>query len=79
MPRVTIIADAHTPEAEFVTAWLSRWKRRLDFVSDYEGCGCCVDIYRVAGPTEALDELPAVVLGGSEWSLAADTYERARR
>jgi hypothetical protein len=34
----------------------------------YEGCGCCVDLYRVEAPQGALDELPPVVFASSEWS-----------
>jgi hypothetical protein len=40
----------------------------MPFVSENEGCGCCVHIYRVEAPQEALDELPSVVFAASEWS-----------
>lgn len=68
MPRATICVDAGTPEQVAVNAWLDRWRGRLLFVSHNEGCGCCVDMYRVEGSQEALDELPPMVFAMSEWS-----------
>jgi hypothetical protein len=68
MPRATICVDVGTPEQVAVAAWLERWGSRLPFVSDNEGCGCCVDLYRVQAPPEALHELPAAVFAASEWS-----------
>ena len=68
MLRATICVDVGVPEQAAVDAWLERWRSRLPFVSDNEGCGCCVDIYRVEAPQQALDELPPVVFASSEWS-----------
>jgi hypothetical protein len=67
MPRATICVDSGTPEQVVVDAWLERWRKRAVFVSDNEGCGCCVHIYRVEASREALDELPPV-FASSEWS-----------
>jgi hypothetical protein len=78
MPKATIIADANTPEREIVDDWLNRWRASLPFVSRNEGCGCCVDIYRVIAPNEALDELPIAVLGATEWSGLGDSREYRR-
>jgi hypothetical protein len=60
--------DVGVPEQAAVNAWLTRWRPRLPFVSANEGCGCCVDLYRVEAPQEALDELPPLVFAASEWS-----------
>jgi hypothetical protein len=68
MPRATICVDVEVPEQAAVDAWLERWRPRLPFVSDNEGCGCCVDLYRVEAHQEALDELPPAVFAASEWS-----------
>lgn len=41
-----------------VTAWLNRWGNKLK-LSDKRGCGCCVDIWDVQAPQQALSELPS--------------------
>ena len=68
MPRATICVDVGTPEQAAVAAWLERWRVWLPFVSDNEGCGCCVDLYRVEAPQQVLDELSPDVFAASEWS-----------
>jgi hypothetical protein len=68
MPRATICVDVGTPEQKVVEAWLKRWQSRLTFISENEGCGCCVDIYRVDAQKEALEELPSTVFATSDWS-----------
>jgi hypothetical protein len=68
MPRATICVDVDTPEQAAVAAWIERWRPQLPFASENEGCGCCVDIYRVEAPKDALDELPRAVFASSEWS-----------
>jgi hypothetical protein len=68
MPRATICVDSGVPEQAVVEAWLCRWRNRLAFLSENEGCGCCVHMYRVEAPREALDELPPIVFASSEWS-----------
>jgi hypothetical protein len=58
MPRATIIVDMNfTEEVQAVEAWFERWgvKIRCD---ENQGCGCCVNIYPVEAPQEALAELP---------------------
>ncbi|HZU37632.1 MAG TPA: hypothetical protein VFA18_17055 [Gemmataceae bacterium] len=49
-------------------AWLERWGDSLPFLPANEGCGCCVDIYRVDAPPEALEQLPPSVFTASDWS-----------
>jgi hypothetical protein len=68
MPKATICVDVGVHEQAIVEAWLKRWHAALPFLSENEGCGCCVDIYRVDAPQEALDELPPIVFASSDWS-----------
>jgi len=73
MPRAEICALAdELEEVAVVNAWLMRWRSRSMYVSDNEGCGCCVNLYRVDASQEALDELPTAVFAESEWSRVAD-------
>jgi hypothetical protein len=48
-------------EVMAVNAWLNRWGPRLQ-LSDQQGCGCCVDIWDVQAPRQALTELPAAMV-----------------
>ena len=78
MPKATICVDVDTPEQLAVDQWLKRWQALVPFVSENEGCGCCVDLYRVDAPKEALDELPSNVFCSDEWSGigAGSDYQR---
>lgn len=77
MARATIIvsADCHD-EVEAVDRWFARWRERLSHVSENQGGGCCVDIYDVEGPPEAIEELPAPTRAISEWSMVDGRYSR---
>jgi hypothetical protein len=54
---ICVIVD-HRDEVEALEAWLTKWRDQLAYISPNEGCGCCVDIYRVEGPAEAISEIP---------------------
>ena len=57
--RATIVVEVDQPdEAAAIDAWFARWQSRLTHCSDNLGCGCCVDIWEVQGPRQAIDELP---------------------
>ena len=43
-----------------VNAWLARWGPKLR-LSDNQGCGCCLDVWDVQGPRQALNDLPAAL------------------
>ncbi|HZX76880.1 hypothetical protein [Lysobacter sp.] len=59
MSKATIIVSVDDPfEVAAFETWLSRWEKMLTSMSDNEGCGCCVDIWKVEGPSEAIAELP---------------------
>lgn len=68
MKRATIITQTDLPdEVRLAEAWLERSRSKLTFVSDDEGCGCCVHIYRIEGPDEVIDSMPEDIRGGSNW------------
>jgi hypothetical protein len=67
--RATIIVDVNEPEEDAaVTAWFERWRSELVFVSDDQGCGCCVHIWDVDGPADAIAALPVSVRSPTEWA-----------
>ncbi len=64
MAKAQIIVSVDQPdEVRAVADWFARWQERLVEISVNTGCGCCVNIWDVEGPMEALLELPAVVVG----------------
>jgi hypothetical protein len=66
--RATICIDAnHEDDCTAVSAWFERWGEHLVYVSKNEGRGCCVDIWNVEGPTEAIFDLPPTVRAMSDW------------
>jgi hypothetical protein len=69
MPKATIIVTVdELSEVASIEAWFARWKDRLAFISDNQGCGCCVDIWDIEGSQEAINELPVQCNASSEWS-----------
>ncbi len=68
MPRATLIIDEDKAEqlAAFDT-WLERWESSLDRKSENYGCGCCVHIFDVEGPQDAIDAIPESIHAESEW------------
>lgn len=63
MPKVTIVVDvAEVAQVEAVDAWFAKWRPALIRVSDNDGCGCCVNIWEVEGPMDALLEIPEPVV-----------------
>jgi len=71
--RATICVDvSREEERALAAAWLNRWRERLTFISDNEGCGCCVDMWNVDGPVEAIAEIPEELRAASEWADASE-------
>ena len=69
MPRATIIVAVDgSSEVEAMESWFSRWAEQLSHRSDNHGCGCCVDIWEVEAPAEAIAELPHQCYAGDEWT-----------
>jgi len=68
MPRATMTIDVHNAsECAECRAWFERWEGALTRVSDNSGCGCCVEIYDVEGPQEAIDAIPQQLRTDSKW------------
>jgi hypothetical protein len=67
--RATIcVAVDEAKEVRAAEAWLERWGDRLSYRSPNEGCGCCVDIWNVLAPDEAIRAIPELILAASSWS-----------
>ena len=68
MPRVTICieTDDRARQAE-VESWLLRWHEVLGN-SENNGCGCCVDMYNLNAPWDAIHELPEEYFAYSDWA-----------
>ena len=68
MARATItVAVQNSSDCSECRAWFERWEDALTRVSDNSGCGCCVEIYDVEGPQEAIDAIPQQLRTHSEW------------
>ena len=69
MARATLIADSNiTEEVSALETWLERSRESLTFASDQQGCGCCILMFDVEGPSEIIASIPANLLAQSEWS-----------
>ena len=69
MPRVSIIVSVDDPkEVAAVDAWFEKWGSALTRESEDFGCGCCVHIWQLEGPAEAIAELPPATISGDEWT-----------
>jgi hypothetical protein len=67
--RATIIADAdRLDQLAAADAWLAKWKTHLDYCSPNVGCGCCVEMWEIAGPAEVIETLPAIIRAGGDWA-----------
>ena len=65
MPEWEVIIDVTVPrEVAAFAKWIDRWREQI-VISENEGCGCCVDIWKVEGPAEAQAELHAELVGGA--------------
>jgi hypothetical protein len=61
--KATVIVAVDYPnEARAVEEWFAKWRDPLTSVSDDYGCGCCVNIWDVEGPAEAIRDLPEVAV-----------------
>lgn len=68
MPRASICICVDLPEeVETARAWFEKWRSELTYSSENYGCGCCVDIFDVEAPRQAIDELPASLLCHGDW------------
>ncbi len=49
-------------ECDASEAWLRKWWPQLSFVSESRGCGCCIHIWDIECPDEAIPELPPDIM-----------------
>jgi len=56
-PKYTVYTDPDSPEEEFMSAWIDKWREHFSYF-DNTGCGCCINDYEFDAPQEAIDELP---------------------
>ena len=70
--RAKLSAEDDSPELALLTAWYREWRSQLEYVSANSGCGCCVHIFQIVGPPEAIMAVPEALLGirdtGSSWA-----------
>lgn len=67
--RATIIAATDEPdEVRTAEKWLNEHRARLTYVSQQQGCGCCILMWDVEGPEAVVATLPESVTAASEWS-----------
>ncbi len=70
--RATICAvvdeEGCAAEAE---QWLEERRARLSFVSEQNGCGCCVLMWDIEGPTDLVGTLPAGLSAVSAWASSS--------
>jgi hypothetical protein len=69
MARATVcVAVDSEEEVQAAEAWFTKWRDRLDAVSGDSGCGCCVHMWDVEGPPEAIAEIPDSISADSPWT-----------
>jgi hypothetical protein len=67
--KVTICVEVDSAEeVALVERWFDQWRARLTHCSENSGCGCCVNIWDVDAPEEAVAALPPNVLASTAWS-----------
>lgn len=60
-------------EVEEAERWLEDHRAALTFVSDMNGCGCCVFSWDIQGPEAVVNSLPARLSAGSSWASSEPT------
>ena len=64
---VCLWSESIEEKVEFTT-WLNVWKKKMTLVSPDYGCGCCIHLFDLEGPKEAIDAIPESLLTVSEWT-----------
>ena len=82
--RCTIITQTDFPEERAtVEAWFTQYANEIAFIGENEGCGCCVNIWKVDATVSALSVLPSQVRSYEPEPAASPTPQplpdRARR
>ena len=58
----------HPGEVDEAESWLERNGQGLSYVSEMNGCGCCVFSWDIQGPKEVVDTLHSHLSSGSAWA-----------
>ena len=75
--RATVcLWSASLEEKVDFTLWLNVWKKKMTFVSADYGCGCCIHLFDLEGPKEAIDALPPQLLTVSAWTKRGGHHDR---
>lgn len=59
--------ENHKQQLKFVENWFNKWEGKLTHIKD-TGCGCCVSMWDLEGPEDAINEIPNNIKSMSEWS-----------
>lgn len=72
MSRITILlevdGDTYEQDRKLVEDWKAAHRDRISFISENEGCGCCVDIWNIECEDGLVSLLPPACLSFSDWS-----------
>lgn len=55
-------------EVAAAEAWFARWGARLAYRSETMGCRCCIEMWDVEAPPQAVAEIPPALRGITAWS-----------
>jgi len=78
LAKATVIVAVDYPEeVRVVEEWFAKWCDHLTSVSDDYGCGCCVNLWDVEGPEEAIRELPEIAVTQGNVLAEADPFADA--
>ncbi|WP_378178352.1 hypothetical protein [Aquimarina sp. SS2-1] len=56
------IVEAKGNYQDILHDWIHKNKNTLTYISEDEGCGCCVSIFRVEGDNTILETFPKEIL-----------------
>lgn len=60
-------------EAKIAETWLQENASSLTFVSEMNGCGCCVLSWDIEGPEAVVETLPKHLSASSSWASGGNT------
>ena len=76
--RISICAlTDNAGEVAEAEAWLEQNRASLSYVSDMNGCGCCVFSWDVEGPKEITDTLPSHLSAYRSWASTASEQKNS--
>ncbi|MDB5830260.1 MAG: hypothetical protein JWR14_90 [Caballeronia sp.] len=55
-------------EVDLAESWLRENRAHLSYVSDMNGCGCCIFLWDIEGPSDVVKTIPAQLVSGGEWA-----------